>query len=172
MAAGGDVKLGAVMPINLARRRYRSALALVGVVSVLLSGCFADPPKRAFEEIAALPSREELVEIEIGDFVVPIPLVLEPTDDRFEPDNLMQVEFGMFIVVEPKDVKQVKRLKRRNEGRIYDSVIRVCRNTARDDLLEAQKSTLKAHLLDAVQPYLGGDAVRRVGLNRVVLDEL
>ncbi|QDV76185.1 hypothetical protein [Botrimarina mediterranea] len=160
------------MPDNVARRRYRFAAAALGAATVALSGCFADPPKRAFEDIAALPSREEFVEIELGDFVVPIPIILQPTDNAFRPDNLMQVEFGLFIVVEPRDEKLVKRLKDRNEGRIHDSVIRVCRNTARDDLLEAQKSTLKAHLLDAVQPYLGGEAVRRVGLNRVILDEL
>lgn len=154
------------------RRCYRSALAVLGCATVLLAGCFGDPPKRAFEDIAALPSREAFVEIELGEFVVPIPIVLEPTDDHFQPDNLMQVAFGLFIVVEPKDVKLVKRLKKRNNGRIHDSVIRVCRNTARDDLLESQKSTLKAHLLDAVQPYLGGEAVRRIGLNRVTLDEL
>ena len=161
------------MPNNsVYRRRYRCALATLGCATVVLTGCFGDPPKRAFEDIAALPSREEFVEVELGEFVVPIPIVLEPTDDRFQPDNRMQVEFGLFIVVDPKDVKLVKQLKKRNDGRIHDSVIRVCRNTGRDDLLESQKSTLKAHLLDAVQPYLGGEAVRRVGLNRVTLDEL
>jgi hypothetical protein len=160
------------MPNHPAARRARHHLAALGAASLLLTGCFGEPPKRAFEEIARVPTREALVEVEIGSFVIPIPIVLQSETDRFEPDNLLQVEFGMFVVVDPKQAKQVKQLKKRNQGRIRDKVIRVCRNTPRDDLLDSQLSTLKAHLLDAVQPYLGGEAVRRVGLSRVILDEL
>lgn len=152
-----------------ARRR---SLAALSAVSVLLAGCFGEPPKRAYEDLALLPKREVLVEISLGAFAIPVPIVIESASDRFEPDNLLQIEFGMFIVVDPTDAKQVKRLKKLNKGRIRDKVIRVCRNTPRDDLLDSQLSTLKAHLLDAVKPYLGGEAVRRVGLNRVALDEL
>lgn len=156
----------------VSRRFPRAFVAVLGAAMVALSGCGEAPTTNTFDEIARLPTREEYVEIEVGTFIVPVPLVLESATERFEPDNLMQVELDLFVVVDPQEVKQVNKLKKRNEGRIRDSVIRVCRNTTRDDLLEAQKSTLKAHLLDAVQPLLGGPAVRRVGLNRVVIDEL
>ncbi|TWT96708.1 hypothetical protein Pla108_24820 [Botrimarina colliarenosi] len=154
------------------KRRFVLALALVLFPSVVVIGCGEGDAPTAFDNITRLPTREEFVEIEIGTFVVPVPMVLESATERFEPDNLMEVEIDLFVVVDPHEVRQVKKLTKRNEGRIRDRVISVCRNTTRDDLLEAQMATLKAHLLDAVQPLLGGPAVRRIGLRRVIIDEL
>ena len=103
---------------------------------------------------------------------MPVPIVLESATERFEPDNLIQIEFTLFAVVDPDRVSMVKRVRERNEGRIRNRVIRVCRNTPRDDLLEPELTTLKAHLLDDLQPLIGGPAVRRVGVRHVTLDEL
>lgn len=120
-----------------------------------------------------MPTREELVEVTMGSFIVPVPVVLESAIERFEADNLIQVELELFAVVDPSESSQVELLLEQHKGRVRDRVIAVCRSTTRDDLLETQKSTLKAHLLDAVQPLIGGaSAVRRVGIKRVVIDEL
>lgn len=151
-------------------RRYRSApLALCLLV---VCGCAEEEKTTIFDEIGHVPTKEASVELQLGSFIVPVPIILESATERFEPDNLMQVEIDLFAVVDPAEVKTVERQMERNKGRIRDTVIRVCRSTTRDDLLDSQKATLKAHLLDAVQPLMGGDAVRRLGVRRVILDEL
>ena len=150
---------------------YRTAAALAALL-VTLCGCAEEEKSTVFDEISRMPLREKLVELEIGHFYVPVPIVLESATKRFEPDNLIQIEFTLFAVVDPDRLSMVKRVRERNEGRIRNRVIRVCRNTPRDDLLEPELTTLKAHLLDDLQPLIGGPAVRRVGVRQITLDEL
>ena len=152
-------------------RSHRTVAALTALVA-LCCGCAEEEKATVFDEISRMPLREELIEIELGKFFVPVPIVLESATERFEPDNLIQIEFTLFAVVDPDRVSMVKRVRERNEGRIRNRVIRVCRNTPRDDLLEPELTTLKAHLLDDLQPLIGGPAVRRVGVRHVTLDEL
>ena len=139
---------------------------------VLAVGCGAKPNDTVFDEITRLPDREQLVEVQLGSFTVPVPIVLESATERFEADNLMQIEFDLFAVVDPDHVKKLEQVSRRNEGRIRDRVIRVCRNSTRDALIEAEWATLKAHLLDAINPLLGGVGVNRLGATKIVKDEL
>lgn len=153
--------------------RRRPGYAVAALCALAVSGCGeVEEQASLFEEIGHLPTGEQSVELSIGSFIVPVPVVLESATERFEPDNLMQVEIDLFAVVDPSKVESVKRHLVRHEGQLRDTVIRVCRSTTRDDLLDSQKATLKAHLLDAVQPLMGGEAVQRLGVRRVILDEL
>lgn len=150
-----------------------AATLFLAICVCALVGCSGGSSSSIFDEIAQMPSREELVEVSMGAFIIPIPVVLESAIERFEADNLMQIELELFAVVDPDEASQVELLLEQHKGRIRDSVIQVCRSTTRDDLLETQKATLKAHLLDAVQPMIGGTAaVRRIGIKRVIIDEL
>ncbi|MEO0531467.1 MAG: flagellar basal body-associated FliL family protein [Planctomycetota bacterium] len=160
-----------MFPTTSRPRRY--PLALLALCLLALAGCAAEEEKPTiFDEIGHVPAKEASVELQLGSFIVPIPVVLESATERFVADNLMQVEIDLFAVVDPAEAEMVETLMDRNEGRLRDTVIRVCRSTTRDDLLDSQKATLKAHLLDAVQPLMGGEAVRRLGVRRVILDEL
>ncbi|MEQ8846910.1 hypothetical protein [Botrimarina sp.] len=152
----------------IARTLRRAAL----LAAAAALGCEEEPADSVFAKIGRAPPREELVEVELGEFSVPVPVVLESAVGRFEPANLMEVQFRLFAVVEPAQRTRVERLAARNEGRIRDKVITVCRQTPRDDLAEAQWATLKAHLFDAVQPLLGGTVVRGLGVNQVMKEEL
>lgn len=161
------------------RRRSPRAAALLAAAAAV--GCAADEQESIFSEISRLPAQEQLVEVELGHFMVPVPIVIEGAGveadpksrvDRFQRANLMEVQFRLFAVVDPKQQQRVEKLAKRNEGRLRDQVITVCRETPRDDLAEAQWATLKAHLLDAIQPLLGGPAVRRLGVTQVLKEEL
>lgn len=135
-------------------------------------GCDEEKPPSIFDEVSQLPKQEELVEVDLGVYSVPVPVVIGAATTAAAPANLLQLEFQLFGLVNPNAVGEVDRLLRRNRGRVRDRVITVCRQTPREDLADAQWSTLKAHLLDALQPMLGGPALRRVGVSRVNKDEL
>lgn len=154
-------------------RATRLAPLAVSFLALLLVGCGGEEEKASvFDEISRMPTREEMVEIDLGNFVVPVPMILESATERFEPANLMEIEMRLVAIADPDEADQVERLKKRNEGRIRDRVIRVCRTTTRDDLTESQKVTLKAHLLDAIQPLLGGQSLRQVVVLPARVDEL
>lgn len=135
-------------------------------------GCAEDKPKGIFDDIALLPVREELVEVTIGSFLIPVPVVLDDSEEGLQAENLIQLDFDLVAVVEPEHEGRVERFLKRHEGRVRNEVIKVCRNTARDDVLESEWSTLKAHLLDATQPLLGGLGVRRLATPRIIKEPL
>ncbi|TWT46549.1 hypothetical protein [Botrimarina hoheduenensis] len=134
-------------------------------------GC-AEEPKSLLDEIKLMPSREELVEVPLGSFLIPVPVLLEDGAERFSSENLIELDFDLVAIVDPVHRARVERYKNRYEGRLRNEVIKVCRNTARDDVLESEWSTLKAHLLDATQPLLGGLGVRRLATPRIVKEPL
>ncbi len=166
-------KAGFSRQMEIRRVKLLAQTSIIVCIALLLPGCgSSEKGTNAFDEISRLPSREELVEIEIGRFVVPIPLVLDDSAEKIEIDNLIQLDFKLVAVVLPKHEASVRHLMKRHAGKIRDEVMRVCRNTSRDDILESEWSTLKAHLLDAIQPLLGGTVVRRMAIPHKVIDPL
>lgn len=158
-------------PLRLRTSRWPLHALLAGVL--LMVGCGSEEvQENVFDEISRMPTKEEMVEIDLGRYVVPVPMILESATERFEPANLMEIEMRLVAVADPGEAESVQRMKERNSGRIRDRVIRVCRSTTRDDLTESEKATLKAHLLDAVQPLLGGEAVRQLVILPGRVDEL
>lgn len=155
---------------NLATSRI--GFALVMFVLASLVGCGKSNEPIAFDSISRLPTNEDLVEIKIGSFIVPIPLVLNDTDEHFEVDNRVQINFDLVAVVDPMKQSKVEKLIELHAGKIRNEVMRVCRNTSHVDIVEADWTTFKAHLLDAIQPYLGGAALRRLVMPRIVKELL
>jgi hypothetical protein len=134
----------------------------------VLAGCGGgEKPKIEFDEISRLPRRERQVEVRIGRFAIPAPLTLNDARRDTVELHLLRLSFDLYAMVDPDDVKQVKKLKKANEGRMRERVIQVCRATSREDLFEPEWTTLKAHLLDAVQPMLGGTAIKRLSTTRI-----
>ncbi|TWT91130.1 hypothetical protein Mal64_15290 [Pseudobythopirellula maris] len=126
------------------------------------SGCGSGEGQLKFDAIEQLPDREAYAEAEIGEFVVPIPPTPGETGSDGDTVTLMQLKFELFVLVAERDHSEVKRLARIHKNKIRDRVIRVCRSTRSDDLREEGFVTLKARLLDEIQPLLGGGMVHRL----------
>lgn len=154
----------------------RITLCYAAVSSFLLTtalvGCAEKESDPMLTEIGLLPARESLVEVPIGSFLLPVPIFFEDATTLLEVSNLIQLDFDLVAIVEPEHKSRVERYRDRHGGRLRDEVIRVCRNTSRDDLMESEWSTLKAHLLDATQPLLGGLGVRRLATPRIIKEPL
>ncbi|MEM6262966.1 MAG: hypothetical protein AAGI38_10695 [Bacteroidota bacterium] len=74
----------------------------------------------------------------------------------------MQFRFELFALVDPSDAQKTTKLAERRQGKLRDEVIRVCRRTSIDELLDPELATLRSRLLDATQPLLESVALRRV----------
>ena len=142
------------------------------VLPLIMAGCGGGTEPISFEYIERLPTDKDLVEKSIGTFMVPVPLVLDNTTQDIEVDNRVQINFDLVAIIHPNEESNFDRLLERHAGKIRDEVMRVCRNTTPNDIVESDWTTLKAHLLDAIQPYLGGPALQQLIAPRIVKELL
>lgn len=134
-------------------------LAVVGCGALL--GCGSEPTLR-LEHLELLPDEEDTVEFPLGDFDVPIPESIAETDDSRVPRNFMQLEFSLYAEIVPAGQAQLSGIFSRHEGKIRDRVIQVFRNASVEELDEPNLLTVKSRLLEATEPILGLNMVRRM----------
>ena len=134
-------------------------------------GCGSGPTFE-FDELDMVPGREELTEVALGEYQIPIPVIEYRADDRMTRRNRFQFDFKLFALVPARDRWQVEDAWARHEGKIRDRVIRVCRNTPLDDLQERQLASLKAELINWLGPQLGEGSIRQLMITEIVSQEI
>ncbi len=139
------------------RLRYKLVLA---TVQVPLLGCGASQPS-PFERFERLPTVQQLETVDLGEFVVPVPVEVSSDASPIAPTQV-QIEFFLHAAVLPEHLRSLKSNTVRLEGRLRDKVIEVCRNTAVEDLLDPQLTTLKARLADSLTPFIGDAHIERI----------
>ena len=122
---------------------------------VALTGC-GSSGKIAFDDLDVVEVEDQVVELSLGYFVIPIPIA--DLDDSVEiaSRNRMQIEFALYAEVPSHFEKRARSAAARNEGRLRDSVITICRTAPMEDLNERSLTALKGHLLDTASPLLDG----------------
>lgn len=143
----------------------------VALVSSALLGCGGEE-EAGFDSYETLQFREPLVEVPLGDFIVPVPVVANDDDGNATRSNLLQMKFTLHGLVTPKIEPQVLEQAQRQQGQLRDSVIRVCRNLPIDDVLDPQLATLRSRVLDSTQTLFEGSALRRVLVTDVTCEPL
>lgn len=98
----------------------------------------------------------------MGDFSVPVPVNVATGPLGVARQNRVQFRFVLHALVDPADATKTSRLVERRKGQLRDDVMRVCRNSSLDELLDPQLATLRTRLLDATQPLLESVTLRRV----------
>ena len=160
------------MPLRAHRSSPIGRLAcVIGLAVALMStGCGGEPSTR-FAHLELLPPEEELFEFPFGKFAIPIPAVKDE-DGKLPRTNRLHLEFSLHAVISPADEAYLADTWQHHEGRIRDRLIHVCRNASYEDLGEPGLITLKARMLDSVQPLIGPDRVRRLLIEDVQIHRL
>ncbi|MEM6799149.1 MAG: flagellar basal body-associated FliL family protein [Planctomycetota bacterium] len=140
------------------------------LLTVLGCGGGADGPD--YKNFENLQLRESLAETPLGEYTVPVPVVQADDSGELVRTNLLQVKFGLHGLVKPMDEAEAARLVKRHEGQLRDRIIRVCRNSSLEDLLDPQLSTLRSRILDAAQPLFEGVTIRRILVTNVITEPL
>lgn len=138
--------------------RLPAALAVAIVLSTIGCGGTETSP---FERFERLPTVEELVTVELGEYVVPVPVEVS-NEASLLAATQVQIEFFLHAAVLPRHERTLRRNFERLEGRFRDNVIEVCRNTPVEDLLDPSLSTLKTHLADSMRPFIGDARIERI----------
>lgn len=153
-------------PTNICRQvRFATAAAAAALLGACAIGCGGSGAED-FEEFEQLDLREKLVEVPFGDYAVPVPVVTTGGEGGIERNNLLEITLTVVGLVGPEFEEETVKLIERHRGQIRDGVIRVCRNTSVEDLLDPQMSTLRSRILDATQPLLERVTLRRVLITR------
>ena len=146
-------------PAHSISTTYLLAPALTAAV-LMMSGC-GTADTSPFERFERLPTVEQLVTVDFGEYVVPVPV--EPGEDS---DGMaatqVQIEFFLHAAVLPQHERSLRSNFQRLEGRFRDNVIDVCRKTSVEDLLDPSLMALKTHLADSMKPFLGDARVERI----------
>ena len=159
---------------SVGRPRSFAAQSSIGVASVLI--CFAGGcgthSSYEFDALDLAPPQEQLSEIELGKYSIPISVAEPAGSDRFAHRTRYQLEFELYALVRPEHKPHVVDGWSRHEGKIRDHVIRVCRNASVAELLEPELSTLKARLMDALAAQVGKNHMRQLLITEVVSQPL
>lgn len=123
------------------------------------------------EDYEVLSFREQLAEVELGSYSVPVPITIETTDGLGR-DNRLQFRFELFALVSPRDKPKAEECLARQQGQLRDTVISVCRNSTVDDLLDPQLSNLRSRMLSAIQPLLENVTPKRMLVTRRMTEPL
>lgn len=147
-------------PCSNSTSSVRGSLVVATVVLCAAVGGCGSEELSPIERFERLPSVADLVTVELGEYVIPIPV--DPANESPIAATQVQIEFRLHAAVLPENEKTLRNNYERLEGRFRDTVIETCRNTAIEDLLDPSLSTLKTHLTDALKPYIGSAHLERV----------
>jgi hypothetical protein len=152
--------------------RKTAQLILTGVLIAVTAGCGSLPPTFAFDELDVASAEEELSEISLGEYRIPIPVVEYQADNQPIHRTRFHLDFELFALASPKRDGQIKAAWQRHRGKIRDRVIRVCRSVPLDELRESELGTLKARLMDALCQQLGEKQVRQLLISEITSQDI
>ncbi|WP_146583680.1 hypothetical protein [Posidoniimonas polymericola] len=115
---------------------------------------------------------EELVEVAIGDFEVPVPVAYVDDESNTRYKNAVLFRFHLDALVDPHEASSARRLVERNSSTLNDRVMTTCRNSTIGELLDPQLNAFRSRALDAVQPIFEGHLLRRLVITDVITDPL
>lgn len=142
-------------------------------VAVALAGCGGEETITfTIDEQEVGRISEELVEIEIGDFEVPVPVAYVDEHSKTRYKNAVLFRFHLDALVEPSAAGSAKRLVDRNRSAIRDRVMTTCREASVTELLDPYLNALRSRALDAIQPIFEGHLLRRLVVTDVITDPL
>lgn len=135
--------------------------------AAMVVGC-SGPTTSPFEKYERLPTNAALSTLSLGKYVVSVPI------DREFPHGRMQVqlEFELYVAFLPEHRRLMETEFARLEGRLRDRVIDACRSTRTDDLVDPTLTTLKAHLVETVQPFFAHAPIERIHVTDVQVKSL
>jgi flagellar basal body-associated protein FliL len=143
----------------------------LGLSACALGGCKS---KQSFQldGVDVLPPVEELKEVPLGEYQIPIPIVDDRSQSKLTRHNRLQLDFKLFALVSPKEKSELEDSWTKHEGQIRDQVINVCRSATLDELQEPEFATLKARLTEVLAAKLGDKPLRQLVINEVVSQPL
>ncbi len=141
------------------------------IVFCAVGGC-GSRTEFAYDALDPAPPHEELAELSLGEYRIPIPVAGDRRHGRLSYGHRLQLDFELHALVAPSMKPQVAEVWNHHEGRIRDQVIRVCRKATVDELQEPELGTLKARLMDALASQMGNRELRKLVLTEVASQEL
>jgi hypothetical protein len=151
---------------------FRTAVAgSACCVCLAIAGC-GQPSHFEFDHLDVAPAEEELAEIPLGEYRIPIPVPQARGRDRLVHRNRVQLDFHLVALVPPAYEPLFSDAWLRHEGQIRDRVILICRHASAEELMEPELATLKARLAEALASQFGENGMRHLLITDLVSQPL
>lgn len=150
----------------------RAVLAILAALCGLCATGCGDPLPFDYQALGLAPTQESLVELSLGKFSVPIPVMIDASAPTARRSNRIQLDFELHVLVPPHQESRVSDTWEGHQGAIRDEVMLTCRSASIDDLQEPELGTLKSHLVDVLQDHLGKKEIRQVVITDFVSQEM
>jgi flagellar basal body-associated protein FliL len=150
-------------------------IVLVAGVCVFVCATLGCQSKSSFkfDLMDQLPPEEALKEFPLGDYKIPISVVVEDhTQNRITRRNRLQLDFKLYALITPKEKSRIEEAWSHHEGQIRDDVMSVCRSASLEELQEPELATLKGRLTDVLTAKLGEKPLRALVINQIVTQQL
>ncbi len=149
-------------------------LAALSLAALLLAtaGCGEKQAASLIDQIEHSQVNERLVELELGEFAIPIsaPYLDEHQLTRYR--SVMLLRFELWGLVSPGQESASKKIAKRHAGEIRDRIMTTCRAAALGDLQDPNLTALRSRMLDNLQPLFEGHLLRRVFVTEVLSDPM
>jgi hypothetical protein len=145
--------------------------SFVCLAGLALAGC-GHQAEFEFDHLDVAPVEEELAEVPLGEYHIPVPVAQARGRKQPEQRNRLQLDFRLVALVPPADEPLFSDAWQRHEGQIRDRVISICRNASAEELLEPELATLKARLTDALASQVGEKGMRQLLITDLVSQPL
>jgi hypothetical protein len=158
-------------PTEILPQRRAAVWAAVCAAGIFGAGCHSTPPFQ-FDALDVAPVQEQLAEFSLGQYAIPVPVRAKEDGDISQRSNRVELEFALYALVSPSQVKHLADHWQRHQGKIRDRVIFVCRSASLAELSEPDMVTLKTRLTDAVRAQIGDREIRRLLVSEMRSQEI
>jgi hypothetical protein len=143
-------------------------IGTVLTIALGLSGC-ADKPRMP-SPTAGTP-QEDLVDVDLGAFRVPVPgNADDPKDENLADRHGLTLRFQLWASVPAGRENDVAQRLALHDARLREEIIFACRLATVDELAEPALASFKGQVATVLGKYLGPRLVRRVILTSVRLE--
>lgn len=161
-------------PYNPNRRRRPNAMRSINLAlisgALSITGCGSGGATLSIEQLEQGFINEQQVEVDLGDYAVPIPVLVTESEGKSHYENILLLRFRLWALVNPSEESVTKRLIRRNRGKVRDRVMTECRNAPLVDVQDPNLTALRSRVRDRLQPLFDGDLLQRVFVTDVLID--
>jgi hypothetical protein len=145
---------------------------VLAALTLAAVGCGEQRATSLIDQIEHSQVNERLVELELGEFAIPISAPYLDEHQSTRNRSVMLLRFELWGLVSPRQAAASKRIAARNAGTIRDRVITTCRAAAVGDLQDPNLTALRSRMLDSIQPLFEGHMLRRVFVTEVLSDPI
>lgn len=154
------------------KSEYRSVRWVLALAATSCLGCGGEEAKVVtlatyLEELEFDAPLEEVSHIHLGDYRIPIAVLVERETDHDPAPVWMKLQFSLYAETAPEHSAAVEAALERRQGAIRNAVLEICRSASVDEVLDPRLASVKSRMSEATKSLLGDDRIRALIMGQI-----